>query len=109
MGLNVVDFVDQIFAKPGNFDISGFANSDLVTPELAERLGRLTEQEIIKLEKRGYRFYWFNRQMTDGIICKWYAGKTRGARYNLNLYFNQVFPLDIQNAKKGVDTNGSGE
>ena len=103
---SIVDQVEKIFSKFGNFDESGFAKADLVTPEIAEALGNLSYEERMMFRKLGYEFSWLNLEQSDGIITKWFPGKHRGARYSLRLYFNQKYPKEIAKAKKEEDTNG---
>lgn len=98
---SVAEQVETIFSKKENFDESGFAYADLVTPELAEALGHLDDKDRRKLERLGYGFNWFDTGRTDGIIFKTIHDKgSRKAGYVLRMYFNQVYPFDNYKEEK---------
>ena len=98
---SVVDRIETIFSKKENFDESGFAYADLVTPELAEALGNLGEKDVKRLERLGYGFNWFDTGRTDGIIFKTIRDKgSRKAGYVRRMYFNQVYPFDNYKEEK---------
>lgn len=95
MGVNIVDQVDRIFARKTNFDESGFANADLVTVELANRLGNLSSEERRELIRRGYELHWFgDGRSGDGMIAKEVRGDKDKTRFFLKLYYNQTFPRE---------------
>ena len=100
---SIVDRIEEIFDKKTNFDESGFAYADLVTPSLAEALGNLGEKDLKKLLKLGYGFNWFDRSRGDGIIFKMIREKPRRAGYVRRLYFNQVYPFEDAERKDEKD------
>lgn len=87
---NICDRVEKIFASTANFDESGFALYDLVTADVAHDLGHLSDADRKNLKKLGYKFEWFDREMTDGIIYRWVFGNEghRKLSYILKLYFS---------------------
>lgn len=88
MGLSIVDRVGKLFSSAKNFDISGFAYSELVSDELQYDLGHLSEKDRKSLKKLGYEFKWFNADMTEGLIFIWIVEKPKKIFYTRRLYFN---------------------
>ena len=97
---SVAERVETIFSKKENFDESGFAYADLVTPELAEALGHLDDKDRRKLERLGYGFNWFDEEMTDGILFRTVREGSRRNGYVRRLYFNQIYPFDNYKEEK---------
>ena len=85
---SILDRVETIFAKACNFDVSGFAKPEVVTPELAYDLAHLSDTDRKNLKKLGYEFKWFNVEMTDGLIFRWVIEKRNRIFYTQRLYFN---------------------
>lgn len=104
---SLADRIDRIFARMTNFDISGFCNPDLVTPELADAIINMTSEDRKELLHRGYGFSWFKPDASDGIVYKEYRlGSFSGV---LKLYYNPYYPAEMALMKKGDKTqNGSG-
>ena len=100
---NIVDRIENLFAKKSNFDESGFVRSELVTPKLAYDLGHLSDSDRKAMKKLGYEFKWFNADMTDGIVFRWVTEGPKRSFYILKLYFNETYPKEVQ---KGAETNG---
>jgi len=100
---SLTDRIEEIFDKKTNFDESGFAYADLVTPDLAEALGHLSDKDERKLERLGYGFNWFDAEHTDGILFKMIRERPRKAGYVRRLYFNQVYPFERTERKDEKD------
>ena len=85
---SIVDRIEAIFAKACNFDVSGFAKAEIVTPELVHDLANLSDEDRKNLKKLGYEFKWFSVNMTDGLIFRWIIDKRNHIFYTQRLYFN---------------------
>ena len=108
MGLSVLTQVDQLFEKESNFDISGFIRPELVTVQLADRLGNLLPEERTEFFRHGYSFHWFTNDFRDGLIVKWIkTGKNAG--HTLKLYFNPHFPRELAKGKDAQSQTEKGE
>ncbi len=104
MGVKVslADRIDRIFSRQANFDISGFCDADLVTPELADDLINMSSDERKELLRRGYGFSWFKADASDGIIWKTY--KQGAIHSTLKLYYNPYYPKELELIRKGAQT-----
>lgn len=99
MGVSLPDRIDRIFARPANFDISGFCDADLVTPKLADDLIHMSKEDRKELLHRGYGFSWFRPDASDGIVYKAYKqGSIHGT---LKLYYNPYYPTEMELITKG--------
>ena len=85
---SIVDRVESLFSKACNFDVTGFAKVEAVTPDMIQDLAHLSDTDRKNLKKLGYEFKWFNTEMTDGLIFRWVIEKPRRIFYTQRLYFN---------------------
>lgn len=97
MGLNLPDRIDRIFAREGNFDISGFFNAELMTADFVKALSRMSREDREELLRRGYGFSWFKTNTSDGII--WKRVNHGKLHYTLKIYFNSQYAKEIENMK----------
>ena len=102
---NLVKRIENIFSDMGNFDESGFVHPELVTPELAKDLWKMSDKDREALIKRGYEFHWFKLDLSDGMVTKWIKSPKKWVSYSLHLYYNQDYPIDIHKERGIVESD----
>jgi len=99
--MSLIERLNRIFSQPGNFDISGMCNPELVTVELARDLwdSYAKPGEWCRLAKAGYDIHNLGRGC--GLIGKVVKKTDRSKRYTeyLKLYYDQDFPAQIEAEK----------
>ena len=101
--IDVVKRLKEIFADEDNFDESGFAKAELVTPEFAEGLTNISEADLRKLLKMEFWFSYFTNDKSAGIVHHSVEKKKR--YYMLKLYYDQKYPNEVV---KGVNEHDGG-